>query len=174
MEKITQSQRRRIVLAAGASAVAGATALVWKLRGGNASYPEGPELSLELGSLAQGKLLTVDWRGLPVWVLRRSQEQVAALSGHEEQLADPNSDLSQQPPSCRNSIRSQRAEFLVAIGLCTHQGCTPALVSGGFLCPCHASKYDLAGRVFKAGPATANLVIPAHQFLSGNTLVLGS
>ena len=174
MEKASQSQRRRIVLAAGAGAFAGAAALLWKLRGGSESYPKGPPLAVELGNLEQGKLLTVEWRGLPVWVLRRSEEQVTALAGHEGQLADPDSNLSQQPPSCRNPQRSQRPDLLVAIGLCTHQGCTPALVSGGFLCPCHASKYDLAGRVFKSGPAPSNLVIPAHQFESGNTLVLGS
>ena len=174
MEERTHSQRRRIMLAAGASAVAGATALIWELRGGNASYPQGPLLSLELGNLAQGKLLTVEWRGLPVWVLRRSAEQVTALTTQEGQLADPDSNLSQQPLSCKNPQRSQRPEFLVAIGLCTHQGCTPSLVAGGFLCPCHASKYDLAGRVFKSGPAPTNLVIPAHQFAAGDTLILGA
>lgn len=166
--------RRRTMLLAGAGAVAGGAALLWHQRGKFASYPRGSPLAVELGALPQGKLLTVEWRGLPVWVLRRSAAQIAALAAHETALADPESGQSLQPASCRNRQRSLRPDLFVALGLCTHQGCTPALLGdSGFLCPCHASRYDLAGRVFKAGPATTNLVIPAHRFEADNRLLLG-
>jgi ubiquinol-cytochrome c reductase iron-sulfur subunit len=174
MEKATNKQRRRIMLAAGASAVAGGAAMVIRPSGVIIPHPHGSPLSVELGNLPEGKLRTVEWQGKPVWVLRRSAADVAALAAHEDALADPDSNQSLQPPACRNRHRSLRPEFLVAIGLCTHQGCTPALLgSAGFLCPCHASKYDLAGRVFKVGPATANLVIPAYRFEGGDVLLLG-
>jgi ubiquinol-cytochrome c reductase iron-sulfur subunit len=99
---------------------------------------------------------------------------MATLERNEAELTDPHSEKSVQPPACRNSNRSIRPDVFVAIGLCTHQGCVPALQSGkGFVCPCHASRYDLAGRVFKSGPALANLVIPAYHFADENRLVVG-
>ncbi|MDD5336328.1 MAG: ubiquinol-cytochrome c reductase iron-sulfur subunit [Rhodoferax sp.] len=166
--------RRHIMLVAGAGAVAGGAALLWQQRGMFDSYPQGSPLAVELDALPEGKLLTVEWRGLPVWVLRRSAAQIAALAVHENALADPESRQSLQPPPCRNRQRSLRPDIFVALGLCTHQGCTPALQGdSGFLCPCHASRYDLAGRVFKVGPASTNLVIPAHHFETDNRLLLG-
>jgi ubiquinol-cytochrome c reductase iron-sulfur subunit len=168
-------QRRRIMLVAGAGAVAGGAAVLWGTGGKLTAYPHGSPLAIELGDLAQGQLLTVEWQGLPVWVLRRSTADVTALAAHEGALADPNSRQSLQPSYCHNRHRSLRAEIFVAVGLCTHQGCAPALLgAAGFLCPCHASKYDLAGRVFKLGPATANLVIPAYRFEADNRLLLGA
>jgi ubiquinol-cytochrome c reductase iron-sulfur subunit len=116
--------------------------------------------------------MTVEWQGKPVWVLRRSPAQLEALATRNELLADPESKESLQPAYTRNTHRSLRPETFVAIGLCTHQGCTPALNGDHFLCPCHTSKYDLAGRVFKVGPALANLVIPAYRF-EGEKLILG-
>ena len=173
-EKATNKQRRRIMLAAGASAVAGGAAVVLRPSGVIIPHPHGAPLAVEFGDLPAGKLRTVEWQGKPVWVLRRSAAEIAALAAHEAVLADPQSLQSLQPPACRNRHRALRPDILVAIGLCTHQGCTPALLGGeGFLCPCHTSKYDLAGRVFKVGPATANLVIPAYRFDSENRLILG-
>ena len=138
------------------------------------SYPRGSAVAIEFGDLAQGKLRTVEWKGFPVWILRRSGAELEALGAREDVLADPDSRESQQPSGCRNRHRSLRPEIFVALGVCTHQGCTPALAStGGFLCPCHSSRYDLAGRVFKTGPAPANLVIPAYRFESSDRLVLG-
>ena len=173
MENATSKQRRRIMLAAGASAVAGGAAMLLRPGGVIIPHPHGSPLVVELGDLPEGKLRTVEWQGKPVWILRRSAAVVAALTAQEDLLADPDSLQSLQPPACRNRHRSLRPEFFVAIGLCTHQGCTPALMGAGFLCPCHASKYDLAGRVFRVGPATANLVIPAYHFESDNRLLLG-
>jgi len=172
MEKTSNKQRRHIMVAAGAVAVG--TAMVLRPSGWTISYPHGSPLAVELGDLPEGKLRTVEWLGKPVWILRRSPTDIAALATHEEVLADPSSQQSLQPPSCRNRHRSLRSEFFVAIGLCTHQGCSPALLgAGGFLCPCHGSKYDLAGRVFRVGPATANLVIPAYKFETEYRLLLG-
>ena len=173
MAKVTDKQRRRIMLAAGATAVVAGTALVLR-PSGLMSYPHGSPLAIEFGHLPQGKLLTVEWQGKPVWVLRRSAASITALAAHEAVLTDPDSQHSLQPAACRNRHRSLRPEIFVAIGLCTHQGCVPALRGdAGFLCPCHVSRFDLAGRVFKAGPASANLVVPAYHFESDSRLLLG-
>lgn len=170
----TNKQRRRIMLAAGASAVVGGAAMVLRPDGVVIPHPHGSPLTVELSNLPEGKLRTVEWQGQPVWILRRSAADIAALPAHEEGLADPESLQSLQPHACRNRHRSLRPGIFVAIGLCTHQGCSPALLgSEGFLCPCHTSKYDLAGRVFKVGPATANLVIPAYRFDGEDRLILG-
>jgi ubiquinol-cytochrome c reductase iron-sulfur subunit len=167
-------QRRRIMLVAGAGAVASGAAVLLGSSGTFNSYPHGAPLAIGLGELPEGKLLTVEWQGLPVWVLRRSAANIATLAAHEDSLVDPNSRQSLQPGYCQNGHRSLRPELFVAVGLCTHQGCSPALLgAGGFLCPCHASKYDLAGRVFKVGPASANLVIPAYRFEAEDKLMLG-
>lgn len=160
------------MLAVGVGAVAGGAALAWRF-GAFSAYPHGSPLALDISDLPEGRLRTVEWRGLPVWVLRRSAAEVTALAAHEPELADPESQQSLQPAACRNRQRSQRADIFVAIGLCTHQGCTPALRADAFLCPCHASRYDLAGRVYRTGPATANLVIPAYRFETDRRLVLG-
>ncbi len=167
-------QRRRIMLVAAAAAGAGA-AWLWRSGGLPATYPRGSPQGVEIGALPAGKLLTLEWQNLPVWVLRRSPADLAALAAHEPALIDPASQQSVQPAACRNPHRSLRADIFVAVGLCTHQGCTPALAGdSGFLCPCHASRYDLAGRVFKGGPASANLVIPAYRFEADNRLLLGA
>ena len=174
MERSPNSQRRRIMIAATAGAVAAGAAMVLRPSAVVIPHPHGVPLRIDLGDLPEGKLRTVEWQSRPVWVLRRSVASVAALALHDDGLIDPDSRQSMQPPACRNRHRSLRADIFVAIGLCTHQGCAPNLQGEtGFLCPCHASRYDLAGRVFKAGPATANLVIPAYRFEADNRLLLG-
>ena len=131
-------------------------------------------MPVDIGGLPEGVLRVVEWEGRPVWILRRTAAQVGALANNEGALADPHSLRSLQADACRNRHRSLRAEVFVAIGLCTHEGCTPALRGdSGFLCPCHASRFDLAGRVARAGPALTNLVIPAHRFESPDRLVVG-
>jgi ubiquinol-cytochrome c reductase iron-sulfur subunit len=173
MKPIDSTLRRRIMWLAGVSAAALGTATVWR-SSNTLSYPKGSPLAVDLTELPEGKLLTLAWQGKPVWVLRRSKAEIAALVSQEARLTDPDSLLSAQPENCRNSHRSIMTDIFVALGICTHQGCTPALqASIGFVCPCHASRYDLAGRVFKAGPAPANLVIPAYSFESENRLLLG-
>lgn len=140
--------------------------------------PEGHPTSVLIGDLPPGRLRVIDWQDRTVWVLRRTAEEVAMLAEHEGELIDPGSSHSIQPESCRNRHRSLRPEIFVAIGLCTHQGCTPnlRLGSGGrseFLCPCHTARYDLAGRVYREGPAPANLVIPVYHIEGDERVVIG-
>lgn len=170
----TPLQRRRIALAAGACALGGAAAFLVQQRHATRSWPHGTPQAVDLSGLAAGRLKTVEWQGRPVWILRRGAAMQAALAAPNPELADPESAQSLQPPYARNAYRSLRPEYFVAIGLCTHQGCVPALTGNHFLCPCHTSRYDLAGRVFKAGPAPANLVVPAYRFDGESRLLIGA
>jgi len=131
-----------------------------------------------------GELATVEWRGKPVWILRRTQDMLTRLETARTQLADPDSEVSsQQPGYARNAARSARPELFVTVALCTHLGCIPSYRPesgslqpgwpGGFYCPCHGSKFDLAGRVFKGSPAPTNLVVPPYSFESPERLVVG-
>lgn len=173
MDHASKRQRRRIVIATCACAASGGALFLSQQHHATRSWPHGSPLAVDLASLAAGKLKTVEWQGKPVWLLRRSEHMLAALAKPNSDLADPASKASLQPDACQNPLRSLRPDIFVAIGLCTHQGCTPALNGDHFLCPCHTSRYDLAGRVFKVGPALANLVIPAYRFDGENTVVIG-
>ena len=145
-------------------------------------------VDVDIGQLEAGSMLTVEWRGQPVWVLYRTAEMMNHLTGHEESLADPLSERGVIPEYCRNAHRSrtERPEILVTIGVCTHLGCSPIskLASGaqdglpdnwpgGFLCPCHGSTFDIAGRVFKNKPAPDNLYIPPYKYLSDTMIRIG-
>ena len=173
MDHASKSQRRRIMIAAGACAAGGGALFLSQQHYATRSWPHGSRLSVDLASLVEGKLKTVEWQGKPVWLLRRNPSQIAVLEKPNDELADSASKESLQPTRCQNPLRSLRPEIFIAIGLCTHQGCTPALNGDHFLCPCHTSKYDLAGRVFKIGPAPANLVIPAYRFDGENRVIIG-
>jgi len=145
----------------------------------------GAPVEIDVSKLEAGALLKVEWRGKPVWVLRRTDEMLEALDGFEDQLADPASNSSEQPDYTRNATRAVRPEYMVMLGVCTHLGCAPverfrrgdaemgADWPGGFYCPCHGSKFDLAGRVFKGMPAPTNLSIPPHTFLDDNRILVG-
>ncbi len=146
----------------------------------------GAPVDADLTGMAPDELKTVAWRGKPVWILRRTAEMLAALATIEPQLADPASTKDDLPEALRNPGRSLRPEVFVAVGICTHLGCSPSGVPagsthpsvgadwpGGFFCPCHGSTFDLAGRVFKNKPAPTNLVIPPHRYLSETRLVIG-
>lgn len=165
---------KRRLLAVGLGVGAVGAPLVWRMAA-RPSPPAGDPMSVRLADLPPGGLHSVSWQGRTVWILRRTPEQLAALAGAENDLADPNSEHSLQPESCRNRHRSRRPEIFVAIGQCTHQGCQPALrqAQGDFLCPCHTSRYDLAGRVYRQGPAPFNLVIPDYRFKDGDRLIIG-
>ena len=170
----TDDRRRRLMLAAGVGVAATGTAGYFGLRHALPSPARGELLAVNVRDLVPGRLRTVEWEGRPVWILRRSAREIAMLHENQSPLVDPTSRGSVQPDGCRNPLRSLRPDIFVAIGLCTHQACTPALRAGeGFLCPCHASKFDLAGRVHRAGPATINLAIPAYRFEGPDRLVLG-
>lgn len=140
-------------------------------------------LKIDISAMKPREQLTVPWRGMPVWVIRRDQAMLDTLSKLDSTLRDPLSEQDQQPAYCKNINRSIKPEFYVAIGICTHLGCVPtyrpdvASVDpewlGGFYCPCHGSKYDLAGRVYKDVPAPLNLKIPRHMYVSDKEILIG-
>lgn len=146
----------------------------------------GGSVQVDISDIPPGGAKTVEWRGKPVWVVRRTPEMLAALRGHEAELVDPQSDEDQQPAYARNAARAIRPEVFVAIGICTHLGCSPGSVPrgshhpslpadwpGGFFCPCHGSTFDGAGRVFKNKPAPTNLEIPPHRYAGDSRILIG-
>lgn len=144
----------------------------------------GAPVEVEIGKLEEGQMVRVEWRGKPVWVVRRSQSVVDGLKEIENQLRDPQSGEQQQPDYAQNAYRSIKPEYFVAVGICTHLGCSPSYlpdsfseqvqgVKSGFFCPCHGSKFDMAGRVFQGVPAPLNLVIPKYMYLSNTRIVIG-
>ncbi|GAB3011676.1 ubiquinol-cytochrome c reductase iron-sulfur subunit [Bowmanella dokdonensis] len=146
----------------------------------------GADVEVDISKVEPGQMLRVEWRSKPVWVVRRTPETLEALAGHEEQLKDPNSEEPQQPEFAQNRYRSLKEEYLVLVGICTHLGCSPQHlkdgafeeqvegVPEGFFCPCHGSKFDMAGRVFEGVPAPLNLVVPPYYYIDDNTLLIGS
>jgi ubiquinol-cytochrome c reductase iron-sulfur subunit len=181
--------RRRLVLATsvvgGAGLAATAVPFVASFSPSQRARAEGAPVEFDVQAMRNDELKTVEWRGLPVFVLRRSPEMLASLPRHDDLLADPLSHRSEQPGYAINPVRSARPEFLVLVGICTHLGCIPnvrpmpgdpglgASWPGGFYCPCHGSKFDFAGRVFKNVPAPTNLTVPPYHFASGSTLLIG-
>ena len=145
----------------------------------------GAPVQVDISKMEPGQQLTVEWRGKPVWVIRRSPESLELLPKLDSVLLDPNSDADQQPDYARNAFRSIKDEYLVLVGICTHLGCSPKFFpeigavsfddnwKGGFLCACHGSKFDLAGRVYSGVPAPTNLVVPPHQYLSDSVILIG-
>jgi ubiquinol-cytochrome c reductase iron-sulfur subunit len=172
--------------AGGVAAVATAVPFVSSFAPSERARAQGAAVEVEIGDIPPGGMKTVEWRGKPVWIVRRSPEMVAALATASPDLVDPNSQRDQQPPYAANATRSLRPEVFVAVGICTHLGCSPTAVpvgtanpslpsdwQGGYFCPCHGSTFDSAGRVFKNKPAPTNLEIPPHQFLSDTRLLIG-
>jgi ubiquinol-cytochrome c reductase iron-sulfur subunit len=145
----------------------------------------GAPVVVDLQGMKEGELRTVAWRGQPIFVLRRSADMLESLLRHDDLLVDPQSKRSDQPTYAKNVDRSIRPEYSVMVGICTHLGCIPtfrpapgaadigASWPGGFYCPCHGSKFDLAGRVFKNVPAPTNLVVPPYHFASDGALLIG-
>ena len=184
-------KKRRHFLTAAATVVGGAGALATAIPFVSTLSPSaktkaiGGPVEVDISKLKPGERMVEKWRGKPVWILRRSKESVADLSGMSDILRDPDSDVEQQPEYAKNTYRSVNPEYLVVVGLCTHLGCSPNYLAsgeendfgadwkGGFFCPCHGSKFDLAGRVFKGVPAPANLVVPKYQFTSETTILIG-
>ena len=146
----------------------------------------GAPVEIDISKLEPGMVRTEEWRGKPVWFLRRTPEMLESLKQHQVFLADPASQKSDQPAYVDPQTRSIKPETLVLVGICTHLGCSPAQRveaggasglgpnwPGGFFCPCHGSKFDLAGRVFKNVPAPTNLVVPPHSYKDDNTIIVG-
>ena len=149
----------------------------------------GAAVEVDISAIKPGEKLTVEWRGKPVWIIRRTPEQLAELPKVDGQLADPQSKRKQDeltPEYARNEYRSRKPELLVVVGICTHLGCSPSDKfvpgpqaslpddwAGGFLCPCHGSTFDMAGRVYKDKPAPDNLEVPPYAYLSDSRLIIG-
>ena len=146
----------------------------------------GAPVEIDISKIEPGQQITVEWRGKPVWILRRTPEMVERLKGHDEVLVDPESEGSKQPDYVKGPGRSIKPEVFVVEGLCTHLGCSPTLKKeigaasdmggdwpGGYYCPCHNSRFDLAARVFKGSPAPSNLTVPPHRYASEAVIVIG-
>ena len=191
-KKIDASKRTWLIASGCAGAVGGvATAIpfVSTFQPSERAKAAGAAVEVDIAELKPGEKVTIEWRGKPVWIVRRTPEQVAALAGIDSQLADPKSERKPDeltPEYARNEARSIKPEFFVAVGICSHLGCSPSDKfqtgaqpslpddwKGGFLCPCHGSTFDMAGRVFKNKPAPDNLEVPPHMFLSDSKLLIG-
>lgn len=189
-EQVVNKTRRRVLVAATGlvGAVGAGFALVPFVASMNPSArarAAGAPVEADIANLEPGGLLRVKWRGKPVWIVNRSPEMLAALPSNDPNLVDPTSEVPQQPAYCQNARRSIKPAYLVVIGICTHLGCAPTYRPevapddmgpdwhGGFFCPCHGSRFDLAARVFKNVPAPTNLVIPKHRYLTDTTLLIG-
>ena len=190
-QQVDQAKRTWLIASSCAGAVGGlATAVpfVSTFAPSERAKAAGAPVEVDIGAIKPGEKLTVEWRGKPVWIVRRTSDQVEALKKLDPQLADPASERKAYPiPAyAKNELRSIKPEYFVAVGICSHLGCSPSDKfqagpqpslpddwTGGFLCPCHGSTFDLAGRVFKNKPAPDNLEVPPHMYLSDTKLIIG-
>ena len=189
-KEINQGRRRFLTLAtagAGAIAAAGvATPLVASWFPSERAKAAGASIEVDVSKIEAGQLTIAEWRGKPIFVLHRTPAQLKDLPSLDSVLADPDSTVDQQPEYCKNPTRAIKEKIWVAIGICTHLGCSPTYRpdvgaadlgggswKGGFFCPCHGSKFDLAGRVYAGVPAPTNLVIPPYKYLNDNVILVG-
>jgi ubiquinol-cytochrome c reductase iron-sulfur subunit len=192
-DKAIDSSKRTWLIATSCAGAVGtvATAIPFasSIQPSERAKAAGASVEVDIASLKPGEKITVEWRGKPVWIIKRTPEQIAALATDEGDLADPKSERKPSeltPEYARNQGRSIKPELFVAVGICTHLGCSPSdkfapgaqpslpdSWPGGFLCPCHGSTFDMAGRVFKNKPAPDNLEIPPHMYLSETKLLIG-
>ncbi|HSW11331.1 MAG TPA: ubiquinol-cytochrome c reductase iron-sulfur subunit [Solimonas sp.] len=186
---VDPARRRFLTLATTVVGGAGVAAAAWpflaSLKPSERAKALGAPVSIDISKLEAGQKLTVAWRGKPVWVIKRTPDMVASLTKVSGELRDPESAEEQQPAYAKNEARAIKPEILVMVGSCTHLGCSPTFKpehpapevdpnwQGGFYCPCHGSKFDLAGRVYKGVPAPLNLAVPPHRYVDGNTIVVG-
>jgi len=182
-------RRRVLTVAASAVGVVGAgfvaVPFIASMQPSARAKAAGAPVEADISKLEPGQMLRVKWRGKPVWIVRRSPEMLDSLASLDQDLRDPQSNDSEQPEYCKNPARAIKSEYFVAVGICTHLGCSPtyrpdvapadlgADWKGGFFCPCHGSRFDLAGRVYQGVPAPLNLVIPPHQYLTDTLLLIG-
>ena len=186
------TSRRRFLLAStsvvGAVGVVGITIpFISSMNPSARAQAAGAPVEVDVSKLQPGERITVEWRGKPIWVLRRTERNLADLESLNDRLADPQSQVDQQPPYAQNIHRSRETnpEIAVLVGICTHLGCSPTYRpelgasdmgkdwKGGFFCPCHGSKFDLAGRVFESVPAPTNLKVPPHRYVNETTILIG-
>ncbi|MGB1272219.1 MAG: ubiquinol-cytochrome c reductase iron-sulfur subunit [Endozoicomonas sp.] len=182
--------RRRFLVAAtsvvgAAGAVGVATPFVKSWNPSAKAKAAGAPVKINLSKLEPGQQVVYEWRGKPVFVVRRTKDMVDALSSLDDRVRDPGSEKSEQPSYAKNKARSLKEEYLILVGLCTHLGCSPKYLpevkpmefdskwKGGYYCPCHGSKFDLAGRVYKGVPAPTNLVVPPYSFEGDDVVIIG-
>ncbi|MFZ4554221.1 MAG: ubiquinol-cytochrome c reductase iron-sulfur subunit [Burkholderiales bacterium] len=189
-DQVDTSKRRFLLAATGAvggvAAAGVAIPFVGSMLPSAKAKAAGAPIEVDVSKLEPGAQLTVEWRGKPVWIVRRTPEMIAQLEQNADKLSDPGSEAQQQPEYCKNKTRSLKPEYLVVVGVCTHLGCSPTFRAdkgaadlggdwpGGYYCPCHGSRFDLAGRVFKNVPAPVNLVVPPHRYISDAVLLVGA
>ena len=179
-DNVDHSKRRMLIAAA---AGAGAP-FVLSLQPSERAKAAGAPVEVDISSIEPGSMISIEWQGKPVWIVRRTQEMLDLLPKHDADLADPSSSIPQQPEYCNNQTRSIKPEILVVLGVCTHLGCSPtfrpevapadlgAQWAGGWFCPCHGSAYDTSGRIRK-GPAPKNLEVPNYTFVSDTLIRVG-
>jgi ubiquinol-cytochrome c reductase iron-sulfur subunit len=188
-QEINYSRRRLLtaVTAAvgGVATIAAATPFVKSMLPSQKARAAGAPVLVDLSKLEPGMKLDVEWQGKVVWVINRTQQMLDNIPKLKDKVSDPSSEVPQQPDYCKNEFRAIKKEIFVAVGLCTHLGCSPGFRSeiapadlgpewlGGFFCPCHGSKFDLAGHVFKSVPAPVNLKIPPHMYVSDTQILIG-
>lgn len=188
-DKQVNKTRRNLVIATcaagGAAGVAAAVPFAASWMPSERAKAGGAPVVADISALEPGQMMTVEWRSKPVWIIRRTKEMLDGLARVDGKVSDPKSDVPMQPEYAKNEYRSIRPELLVLVGICTHLGCSPqekpaddkaemgAEWTGGFLCPCHGSKFDLAGRVYKGAPAPVNLEVPKYTYLSDTRILIG-
>ena len=188
-EKVDKTRRALVIatsVAGGAATVGAAVPFVASMNPSDRAKAAGAPVEAEIATMQPGELRVFEWRGKPVWVVRRTKEMLDSLKVVDPVLTDPGSKHSEQPKYAKNEYRSAKPEYMVMEGVCTHLGCSPQLRSadakgemgadwmGGFYCPCHGSKFDFAGRVFRGSPAPTNLPVPPYTFVSdGQQLLIG-
>ena len=186
--KVDKTRRNLVVattVVGGAASVGAAVPFVASMLPSERAKAAGAPVEVDISSIAPGEMKVFEWRGKPVWVIRRTEEMLASLKTVTGKLTDPGSKDSLQPEYAKNEGRSLKPDVMVMEGVCTHLGCSPQMKpadakdemgaewGGGFYCACHGSKFDLAGRVFRGAPAPTNLVVPPYQFLSDSKLLIG-
>lgn len=189
-ETIQQGRRKFLIgttsVVSGVGVAAMVTPFLLSMSPSARALAAGAPVEVNVAKLAEGQLLTATWRGKPVWIVHRSNAMLEALPSNNEKLRDPSSKLAeQQPEYAKNPHRSREPKYIVLIGICTHLGCSPSYRpelapadlgadwNGGWYCPCHGSRFDLAGRVYKNVPAATNLVVPPHYFINATRLLIG-
>ncbi|MCK5336722.1 MAG: ubiquinol-cytochrome c reductase iron-sulfur subunit [Gammaproteobacteria bacterium] len=188
-DTVDTSKRRTLTLATSAVAAVGAgfvaVPFVASWAPSERAKTAGAPVEVDISKLDEGRLMTIEWRGKPVWILKRGEKSLADLKTLDGSLRDATSEVDQQPEYARNAERSRKPEILVLVGICTHLGCSPTFRPdlaaadlgadwlGGFFCPCHGSKFDLAGRVYSSVPAPTNLEVPPHYYMSDNVILVG-
>ena len=188
-QKVNCGRRRLVVATAAVGGAGGLAALVpfvSSMLPSERAKAAGAPVEIDISNLESGQMLTVEWRGKPVWIIKRTKEMLATLAPLKDQMADPDSKKQMQPDYVKGETRSIKPEIMVAVGICTHLGCSPSQKFkagasegmagnwvGGFLCPCHGSAFDFSGRVYKSMPAPDNLEVPPHMYLSDTRILIG-